>query len=263
MEASKWFRVAANSGDPKADDILGALYSSPFNIKADPAEAAKWYQKAFEIWRTRATKGDPEAQLQIGYKYINGQGVKPDISQALIWLRKSAEQGNTSAQRQLGALYAEGSKVQKDVVEAMRWYRMAADQGDRLGQQKYSELDERLHAAFKDDLCSIREGGSEIRYHPRSETLTPLAEKGDAKAQTQLAELYFNGMGVKQSYAEAYFWAMLAMNNTPSPSRPPRCDTMSILNRSARHLTLSEIATLQPRLRVWKLTPAPAKAETK
>lgn len=45
-EAFKWFRLAANQGDNKAQNKLGTMYYIRKGVKKDEMEAFKWYQLA-------------------------------------------------------------------------------------------------------------------------------------------------------------------------------------------------------------------------
>src|SRR6056297_2522123 len=47
-------------------------------------------------------------------------------------------------------------------------------------------------------------------YETALENWRPLAEQGDAKAQYNLAHMYYEGLGVTQDYAEAARWSRLA-----------------------------------------------------
>src|SRR5271157_3614753 len=47
----------------------------------------------------------------------------------------------------------------------------------------------------------------------------PLAEQGDARAQTSLAGMYYNGQGVEQDYAEAAKWLRKAAEQGYAPAQ--------------------------------------------
>jgi len=56
-EAAKWFREAAEQGDPAAQFNLGVLYETGQGVAQNFAEAVKWYHEAAE-------QGEPQAQFQ-------------------------------------------------------------------------------------------------------------------------------------------------------------------------------------------------------
>ena len=68
------------------------------------------------------------------------------------------------------------------------------------GQVRASQLDDAVIAAQKGD------------YAVAHQLLRPLAEKGDARAQFNIAYMYANGWGVPRSYVEAVEWYRSAAN---------------------------------------------------
>jgi TPR repeat protein len=89
-EAAKWYRKAADQGDPVAAWLLGRLYDNgkycghaPYNLgttlKADPAEALKWFRQAGE-------GGVPDAQASLAEIYKEGYGEqKADKAESDFW----------------------------------------------------------------------------------------------------------------------------------------------------------------------------------
>jgi len=57
-------------------------------------------------------------------------------------------------------------------------------------------------ANFNDGLAAYQKGD----YKTALNKWKPLAEQGNAKAQTNLATMYFNGQGVSKNYKEAIKW---------------------------------------------------------
>ena len=47
-EAAKWYGRAAESGDVRAQSILGFMYAQGEGVPQDDAEAVKWYGRAAE-----------------------------------------------------------------------------------------------------------------------------------------------------------------------------------------------------------------------
>ena len=84
-EAVKWFRKAAEQGDPNGQDDLASMYESGDGVRQNNAEAAaRWYRKAAE-------QGVPGAQSSLGLLYFSGEGVPQDYAQAYKWLYLAAE----------------------------------------------------------------------------------------------------------------------------------------------------------------------------
>jgi predicted aspartyl protease len=123
-EAVKWFRLAAQQGNAKAQKFLGAIFhDGGKGVTQDYKEAAKWYQLA-------AKQRDVEAQAVLGdIFYDGGKGVTQDYKEAANWYRLAADQGNDDAQFFLGNIYHDGKGVTQDYREAAKWHLLAARQG--------------------------------------------------------------------------------------------------------------------------------------
>src|SRR5205814_7779204 len=101
-QAARWFRQAAEAGNPMAEYNLGLLYS----------------EQLFSEGKTEAD----------------------DDKQAALWLGKAAEHGVVAAQNNLGVLYADGRGVEKDLVQAYKWFSLAAEAGDTESAQSVKTL---------------------------------------------------------------------------------------------------------------------------
>lgn len=121
-EALKWFHMAADQGDARAQYYLGKMYAYAQGVVQNYTEAVNWYQKA-------ADQGNAKAQFELGFMYYSGCGVTHSFSEALKWYRKAADQGNANAQFFLGTMYLYGYGVPADLSEAKNWYKKAADHG--------------------------------------------------------------------------------------------------------------------------------------
>ena len=97
-------RVAAESGEVKAQAALAERYATGRGVEINLEQAVQWYQRAAE-------QGDAESQYRLALLYDYGAGVSADPAQAAAWLRKAAEQGHVKAQRQMGAMYDYGFGV--------------------------------------------------------------------------------------------------------------------------------------------------------
>ncbi len=115
-------REAADSGDPKAMFEIGSRYAEGRGVKADMAEAAKWYERSAQM-------GFAPAQYRIGNFNEKGIGVARDVAKAKTWYQMAAEQGNASAMHNLAVLFAMGVDGTTDNESAGRWFVRAADLG--------------------------------------------------------------------------------------------------------------------------------------
>ncbi len=75
-----------------------------------------------------------------------------------------------------------------------------------------------VYAGFEEGLATYQRGDHETFF----QEFKPLAEQGNAEAQTSLGALYASGRGVPRDYVMAYMWANLAAsqgNETASELR--------------------------------------------
>ncbi len=190
-EALRWFRHAAERGEPQATALVGRMISLGRGTARDNAEAVRWFKKAIE-------KDEPMAMSFLGRAYRLGAGVARDEAEANRWyLRalpglKGAGPERIFALTVLGDLYAFGRGVAKDEEEAMRWYLKAA----RLG-----EVDAMTALA---DMYDGR--GQPAFQAPAVAWYQKAAKLGDPEAMSRLADLYANGRGIAKDEAEAVQW---------------------------------------------------------
>jgi TPR repeat protein len=116
-------RQRAESGDSKAQLLLGKAYALQFGVKHNYKEAMKWYLKSAE-------QGNRVAQYHVCNNYQFGHGVRKDADTAVDWCRRAADQGLPEAQERLAVLFG----LKKNYFEAAVWRRKAADQGFFLAQ---------------------------------------------------------------------------------------------------------------------------------
>jgi TPR repeat protein len=170
-QALYWLHKAVDLGDPEAMWTIGHLYeSNTGGLASDPAEVARWYRKAGEVWRKAAEAGDTRAMLWLSLMYHEGRGVAQDQAESKRWLyraaergdanallsladsepnkaerlrwrqkatvalRRIAEAGDTRAMVALAEQYISGEGIPEDRSEAIKWLRKAAAAGDRSAQ---------------------------------------------------------------------------------------------------------------------------------
>ena len=89
-EAIKWFREAADQGEPHAEMKLGAAYENGFGVPQDSATAASWLRKA-------ADQGNAESQRILGAMYRLGLGVPQNYVAAHLWFNLATTGGDKTA----------------------------------------------------------------------------------------------------------------------------------------------------------------------
>ncbi len=167
--AIEYFRRSAALGFAPAEVVLGYLYETGLNSKADPREALELYKKAGQ-------QGDPLAQWLSGRIIYLGEVPPRDLNEAANWLhksssqnnpfaqyllgkitferghydqsaelfRKAAEQGLPHAQLQLALQLRDGQGMSRDVFEAYVWMLMSYDGGQRSAASDLQALEAEL-----------------------------------------------------------------------------------------------------------------------
>ena len=109
--------LANTANHAYAQYFLGRMYAAGQGVEQDPAEAAKWYQKAAE-------QGVAEAQFRLGGLYQHGDGVPQDMEYAYAWYSVATHLGHAKAtgafaesKDQLTAEeFAEAQKLSQDLI---------------------------------------------------------------------------------------------------------------------------------------------------
>ncbi|MEM7224014.1 MAG: SPOR domain-containing protein [Pseudomonadota bacterium] len=123
-KAVAWYKLAAASGLPQAQNDLAMMYAQG---RGGPVDL----DQAVALWRQAAAQGYPWAQFNLGIALFRGQGAPPDQTAAVEWFRRAAEAGLAEAQFILGQLSQTGLVVVQSQRQALHWYRLAAAQGHR------------------------------------------------------------------------------------------------------------------------------------
>ena len=84
QEALKWFRRAAEQGNPDAEDELGVRYQDGDGIEQNYIQAAYWFRKAAE--HVPNLGGAGQGRNNLGNLFVEGHGVPKDHVQAYMWL---------------------------------------------------------------------------------------------------------------------------------------------------------------------------------
>jgi localization factor PodJL len=152
-EAAKWLTKAADAGEPVAQYRLGGLYEAGRGVTADPVKAVRLYLAA-------ANQGSRKAMHNLAVAYAEGTGVKKDYAEASRWFLKAANLGLKDSQFNLAVLYERGYGVPQNLVDAYKWYAIAASQGDGGSRDRMnaiaSQLDGEARAAAQHAADSFR-----------------------------------------------------------------------------------------------------------
>ncbi|MDR2188748.1 MAG: sel1 repeat family protein [Azonexus sp.] len=234
--------MRAEQGDGEAQFELGRRFEyGRGGVEQDPAQALEWYGKAAaqgvkgadyrhavlrnEIEKFARELADVEkgdSPLVLAEYYEAGMGVKKDISKALELYGKAVARGNQYARFELNELAyrvirAEPGGEYANVEASLR---ARAEQGDVDAQYLMGAL---MHAGGLNDPRVLKMG-HEYREYKRDLVKRPClrndkqafaeaaawyrkaAEQGHVWAKNELANLYYNGCGVKKDLEQAAAW---------------------------------------------------------
>ena len=82
-EAAKWFRLAADQDEPRAQFNLGVMHAEGQGVPQDYVQAIKWYRLAAE-------QGEARAMFNLGVSYAEGQGTDQNYILAYMWFNLAA-----------------------------------------------------------------------------------------------------------------------------------------------------------------------------
>jgi uncharacterized protein len=128
-EAIQWYVASAEQNFPFAEEILGDIYSGELNVSSDKAEdfmngveAVKWYKRS-------AKRGFLTACHRLGDIYSNNQSMI-DEEKAVKWYQQAAEKDYKPSQLVLSEAYRKGSlSLPKDLVQAEYWLERSKSNG--------------------------------------------------------------------------------------------------------------------------------------
>jgi localization factor PodJL len=136
-DAAKWLERAAQQGQAVAQYRLGSVYERGQGVTANAATAVRWYQLA-------ANQGNRKAMHNLAVANASGAGGKKDMAEAARWFAKAADLGLADSQFNLAVLYERGDGVPQSLLDAYKWYAIAAGQGDAESKSRLSVLSTQL-----------------------------------------------------------------------------------------------------------------------
>jgi uncharacterized protein len=191
-EASRWYRLASDLGDPQAAYELGALLlaGAPGVLK-DAAAAKAQFERA-------AAKNHAGALYNLAVMALQGpDGKTPDYAKAAQYFLRAANLGDDNAAYSYGVMLREGKGAPPDIVEAAHWLKRAADGGIIAGQVEYAIM------LFNGEGVTKDEAGA-------AKILLIAAARGNPIAQNRIAHLYVAGRALPRDLAKAAAWNSFA-----------------------------------------------------
>lgn len=197
-QALVWYKKAAEAGKVDALFNIGLLYFNGNTVTKNYGEAKNWFDKASD-------KGHVEAMVYSGDINYEGMGQSIDFAKAFMSYKMAANKGNAKAMYRLGEMYEYGRGVRSDGYESLNWYNASAE-------RNYSDAYYRLGTIYKYGMIGVSKNLSKAL-----ECYETASRLGHAGAMHSLAELYYNGNGVRQDKYKAHeLWkkaAQLGISN--------------------------------------------------
>jgi TPR repeat protein len=242
--AYAWYRKAAEQGFAPAQNALGLMYREGRGVEQSKEKAVEWYRKAAQQKFAKAM-----FNLGTAYYNGDGVAINDIAAYAWFLLAQQygSEPAKDAVNRTastlnawqisssfdtIGDMYEEGKDLPLDHLAAIEWYRKAAQSGEPAANVKLANFlviqggdsnhQEALHsciAAAKKQyapgaLCAgllYQKGlGAAQNLSEAAKWFDQAAQLGDAKAMFHLAEMYWDGAGVKQDKVSAYAYILLA-----------------------------------------------------
>ena len=192
LEASRWFRLASNLGDPQAAYELGALLiEGASGVPKDRDAAKAQFERA-------AAQDQPASLYNLGVMALDSSnGRKPDFAAAAQYFFKSANAGYDDGAYSYGVMLREGKGVPQNLAESAKWLKRASDAGVIAGQVEYAIMLFNGEGVPKNEAAAVA-------------ILRVAAAKGNPIAQNRLAHLYVDGVVVGRDLGSAAAWNAFA-----------------------------------------------------
>lgn len=188
IKAKKLFSLAAEKGNADAQAYMGIMCQNGLGGPTD-------IQMAKTFYLAGAKQENDLALFGLGSLYTTTGNSKAEIYQGIKYLEKIAQRTNATAhdidikikaQRLLASIYEGNALVVPDLAKAKSYYEMAAKQNDADAQYSLGILNSK-----------------EKSYDEAKKWFERSANQKFVRAYTALANLYFNGHGVKKDYTQA------------------------------------------------------------
>ena len=257
IESAKWYRVAAEAGDAKAQYGLSRVYNKGQSTEKDTEECVKWLRLSAaqgyvpaqtDLWHKledMAYKHTPLTQKQIQKKKLSKTDNvdttliwQQETLEMLKWSRQLADHGDTNAMNHQGYAYHEGKFVAKDEAAALKWHRMAAEAGDEWMQGLLWSLYSTGKATYFDPVP--------VDEVEAMKWCRILAANRNAEAIYAIGNCYAEGRGVPQSNVEAYAYWTASLLRWGSGPRGDQTELAKRLELRAK-MSAVELAAAQKR----------------
>ncbi len=157
------------------------------------------------------------------------------------WLLEAAKNGSLTAQNSLAIFYSHGAcGFEASTTEAMHWWKEAAESGHPFALSQLANEYFYGHTTPKN-------------YKEASRLYLEAAAYAPGLSLINLGEMYRDGLGVPQDYAEAYYWFSLAVPDALTKWNARESGRIAALRDAvAQELSAGELAEVQERASRWE-----------
>lgn len=211
-EAMRWYRVAAERGQPDAMAALGRLH---LQLPGGHEVGLQWLRQA-------AQSGSADGQYLLGWLLAKGAS-RADDEQAFAWFLKAARQGHLGAQIAAAAHLLSGRGVAVDRHAAAEWLTRAAETRDPVAHFLLGRLREGDGEQYVDQVVNSFRIAAEAGHREAQFALAAVLAKsavdtdksmavewfakaheaGHKAAANRLGEMYRDGVGVSRQLDRA------------------------------------------------------------
>lgn len=231
-DGANYLLKAADSGFPQAMYYVGNCYMKGDGLTRNAEQAVKWYRLA-------AGKGIHNAQWRLAQCHREGDGTDINYDQALFWYAEAAAKGHRRAFRNLITdsipsspfiAYIKGVKAytNKDYDEALKHFKVVekakiADgkvmEAAIIANSSYAKHNMKKGINLLNDAAEtnpqamyllgvLYEAGEGMDgdMNKAVSYMKKAADMGYGPAECAIADMYYEGRGVEQSYEKAVEW---------------------------------------------------------
>ena len=224
-KAFELYEPLAESGNQRAQSMVGWFYDNGYGVPVDDVEAAKWYLLAFN-------QGDANAAENLAALKLAGSGVPQNLEEARALFGVAAATGLPGAQLAYGQMLMAGEGGPIDKTQGLLWVSRAAEQGIAMAQYTMGQFHLKDSHAYGAETTAVK-------------FFEKAAMQGLTEAQIALGRIYEAGDGVRQSYVRAYLWYATAAKTGSREARAMRDRAYGLLTarqtgEASRRLELCE-----------------------
>lgn len=218
--ALKLLEPLIKQNNSQAQYLLGTMLEDGKGVPVD-------MQKANALFDIAEMQGNVDALTRKGGRYYRGDGIPQDFSKAFEAYEKAAIRGGAFAQVKIAGMLVDGKGVDPDIKLAKTWYEKAL-----VIPSNYWQSD-----AYK-GLAKIYL--SEQKFSEAAQYFKKATARGDKEAQLRLAQLYYEGLGVKRSTRLAFVLSKVVQRDETYKAK-----AVALSNMAQKQLSTDGAAALE------------------